>query len=96
MPLPAATEPFYPKGGGLGTLLTGLEKVPRMTILQQCFVLYNEAVEDALSASHAIRRFLGMNLAGESVPDATTLLKFRRRLEDNKLTASRHLGAHHT
>ncbi|NCZ60313.1 MAG: hypothetical protein EBX71_09300, partial [Betaproteobacteria bacterium] len=33
-------------------------------ILQQCFVLYNEAVEDALSASHAIRRFLGMNLAG--------------------------------
>ncbi|NBU02295.1 MAG: transposase [Betaproteobacteria bacterium] len=67
MPLPAATEPFYPKGGGLGTLLTGL-----------------------------VRRFLGMNLAGESAPDATTLLKFRRRLEDNKLTASRHLGAHHT
>ena len=29
-----------------------------------------------------------MDLARESAPDATTLLKFRRLLEDNKLTAT--------
>jgi IS5 family transposase len=49
--------------------------------------------------SQAIRRFVGMDLGRESAPDATTLLKFRRPLEDNKLTATifetinRHLAA---
>ena len=33
-----------------------------------------------------MREFVGIDLAREQVPDATTLLKFRRKLEDNKLT----------
>ncbi|MFM2065136.1 MAG: hypothetical protein RLZZ584_45 [Pseudomonadota bacterium] len=33
-----------------------------------------------------MREFVGIDLARESVPDATTLLKFRRLLEDNALT----------
>ncbi len=36
--------------------------------------------------SHAIRRFIGIDLAREAAPDATTLLKFRRLLEDQGLT----------
>ena len=32
-----------------------------------------------------MRRFIGIDLGRERVPDATTLLKFRRLLEDNKL-----------
>lgn len=35
-----------------------------------------------------MRDFVGIDLAREQVPDATTLLKFRRKLEDNQLTAA--------
>ena len=34
--------------------------------------------------SQALRRFIGIDLGRERVPDATTLLKFRRLLEDNR------------
>ncbi|WP_068685013.1 IS5 family transposase, partial [Variovorax sp. WDL1] len=36
--------------------------------------------------SQALRDFVGIDLSRESVPDATTLLKFRRLLLDNDLT----------
>jgi IS5 family transposase len=84
----SAIEPVYPKGEGRGRPPIGLEKMLRMYIAQQCFGLSDEAIEDALYDSQAIRRFVGMDLARESAPDATTLLKFRRLLEDNKLTAT--------
>lgn len=38
--------------------------------------------------SQAIRRFVGVDLARETAPDATTLLKFRRLLETHGLTKS--------
>jgi IS5 family transposase len=43
------------------------------------------ACEDALLDSTALRRFVGIDLGRERVPDATTLLKFRRLVEDHKL-----------
>jgi len=33
-----------------------------------------------------MRNFIGVDLGGESVPDATTLLKFRHLLEEQNLT----------
>jgi IS5 family transposase len=36
----------------------------------------------------ALRRFVGIDLGRERVPDGTTLLKFRRRLEENELGAA--------
>ena len=84
----AAIDPFYPKGEGRGRPPIGLEKMLRMYIAQQCFGLSDEAIEDALYDSQAIRRFVGMDLARDTAPDATTLLKFRRLLEDNKLTVT--------
>jgi IS5 family transposase len=48
--------------------------------------LSDEATEDALYDSHAVRHFVGMDLGRESAPDATTLLKFRRMLETHQLT----------
>ena len=86
--LVAELEPFYPKGEGRGRPPIGLEKMLRMYIAQQCFGFSDEAIEDALYDSQAIRRFVGMDLGRESAPDATTLLKFRRLLEKHKLTAS--------
>jgi len=43
------------------------------------------ACEEALYDSASLRRFVGIDLGREPVPDATTLLKFRKRLNDNKL-----------
>jgi transposase, IS5 family len=79
-------EPFYPKGGGRGRPPIGLEKMLRMYVAQQCFGLSDEGIEDAVYDSHAIRKFVGIDLARESAPDATTLLKFRRLLEQQGLT----------
>jgi IS5 family transposase len=82
----AAAEPFYPKGEGRGRPPIGLERMLRMYIAQQCFGLSDEAMEDALYDSQAVRGFVGVDLSRERAPDATTLLKFRRFLEANKLT----------
>lgn len=84
--LEAVIEPHYPKGEGPGRPPIGLERMLRMYIAQQCFGLSDEGMEDALYDSQAIRRFVGIDLARESAPDATTLLKFRRLLEAHQLT----------
>ena len=82
----AEVEPFYPKGEGRGRPPIGLERMLRMYIAQQCFGLSDEGTEDALYDSQAIRRFVGIDLSREAIPDATTLLKFRRLLETHQLT----------
>jgi len=79
-------EPFYPKGDGRGRPPIGLERMLRMYIAQQCFGLSDEGTEDAIYDSQAIRGFVGIDLNREAAPDAITLLKFRRRLEEHKLT----------
>jgi len=84
--LVAQIEPFYPRGEGRGRRPIGLERMLRMYIAQQCFGLSDEGIEDALYDSQAIRGFVGMDLSRESAPDATTLLKFRRLLEEQQLT----------
>ena len=82
----AEIEPFYPKGEGRGRPPIGLERMLRMYIAQQCFGLSDEGTEDAIYDSQAVRGFIGIDLAREAAPDATTLLKFRRLLEKHHLT----------
>jgi transposase, IS5 family len=82
----AVLEPFYPKGEGRGRPPIGLERMLRMYVAQQCFGLSDEGIEDAIYDSQSIRHFVGIDLARESAPDATTLLKFRRLLETHGLT----------
>ena len=77
-------EPHYPKPGN-GRPPVGLERMLRMYFVQHWFNLADAACEDALLDSTALRRFVGIDLGRERVPDATTLLKFRRKLEDNQL-----------
>jgi IS5 family transposase len=85
--LVAVIEPHYPKGGR-GRPPIGVERMLRMYIAQNCFGLSDEGIEDALYDSQAIRRFVGIDLGREAAPDATTLLKFRRLLEEKNLTAA--------
>ena len=81
----AVIEPFYPKSGGRGRPPIGLPRMLRMYFIAQWYGLADEAVEDALYDSCALRDFCGINLAKESVPDATTLMGFRHLLEENAL-----------
>ncbi|MCL4696896.1 MAG: IS5 family transposase [Burkholderiaceae bacterium] len=80
----AVIEPHYPKAGN-GRPPVGLERMLRMYFVQHWFNLADAACEDALLDSTALRRFVGIDLGRERVPDATTLLKFRRLLEQHKL-----------
>ena len=57
----------------------------RIYFLQQWYGLADEALEDAIYDSQALRGFARIDLAADGVPDATTLLKFRRLLETNDL-----------
>lgn len=86
--LTSVIAPHYPSSGGRGRPPVGLERILRMYVAQQCFGLSDEATEDALYDSQAIRRFVGIDLNRETAPDATTLLKFRHLLEAHQLTAS--------
>ncbi|CAE6875543.1 hypothetical protein R69746_08752 [Paraburkholderia aspalathi] len=81
----SAIEPHYPKGTR-GCPLIGLERMLRIYFLQQWYGLSDEELEDALYDSIALRAFAGIDLAVGNVPDATTLLKFRRVLIEHELT----------
>lgn len=61
-------------GGKRGRPPIGLERMLRVYFLQQWYGLADEALEDAIHDSQAMRDFIGIDLAIESVPDATTLL----------------------
>lgn len=80
----AVIEPYYPKPGN-GRPPVGLQRMLRMYFVQHWFNLADEACEEALLDSTALRRFVGIDLGRERVPDGTTLLKFRRLLEKHKL-----------
>ena len=84
--LGAVIEPLYPTSGRVGRQPIGINKMLRMYCLQQWYGLADEALEDELYDSQALRDFVGIDLSSESVPDATTLLKFRHLLQDNNLT----------
>ena len=80
----AVLAPHYPKGDR-GRPPMGLLRMLRVYFLQQWYVLADEALEDALYDSQALQRFAGIELDAEGVPDAMTLLKFRRLLETHDL-----------
>ena len=76
--------PFYPSGKR-GRPPKGIELMLRMYLLQIWFNLSDEGTEDAIYDSYAMRKFVGINFLEEDAPDATTLLKFRRLLEQHGL-----------
>ena len=76
--------PYYPSGKR-GRPPIGIEIKLRMYLLQVWFNLSDEGTEDAIYDSYAMRKFVGINFLEEDVPDATTLLKFRRLLEKHGL-----------
>jgi IS5 family transposase len=78
-------QPFYPTGQR-GRPPIGLERMLRLHFLQQWYGLADEALEDALYDSQALRSFAGIDLSVAAVPDATTVMNFRHWLEEHDLT----------
>lgn len=80
----ALSPSYFPNAEGKrGRPPIGLERMLRIYFL---YALADEALEDAIYDSQAMRDFVGIDLAIESVPDATTLLRFRHLLEKHALT----------
>src|SRR5690348_5940414 len=84
-PIKALIEPHYPKAGN-GTQPLPLERMLRIYFMQNWFNLSDPAAEDALYDSESMRRFAGIELAEDAVPDETTILRFRHLLEKHHLT----------
>jgi IS5 family transposase len=66
----AVIAPHYPQGRR-GRPPIGIERMLRIYFLQQWYALADEALEDALHDSQAMRTFAGIDLSVEAVPDAT-------------------------
>lgn len=81
----ALVAPYYPEGKR-GRKPQDIERMLRMTMLQTWFNLSDEGIEDAIYDSYAMKGFMGIDFsAGEQVPDATTLCKFRKLLNEHDL-----------
>ena len=81
----ALVEPHY-KNPGRGRQPMGLETMLRIYFLQHWFDLSDPAAEDALYDSESMRRFVGVELGEDRVPDESTILRFRHLLEEHDLT----------
>lgn len=78
-------EPHYPQAGN-GTQPMPMERMLRIYFMQQWFNLSDPATEDALYDSESMRRFAGIELIDDAVPDESTILRFRHLLERHQLT----------
>jgi len=58
----------------------------RIYFLQIWFDLSDPAAEDAIYDSESMRRFAGVELSDDTIPDETTILRFRHLLEKHGLT----------
>jgi IS5 family transposase len=83
--LEALIEPHYPTSGRRGRPPMALSKMLRIHFMQQWYALSDPAMEDALYEIESMRRFAGIELNEDAIPDETTILKFRRLLEQHGL-----------
>lgn len=79
-------RPHYP-AFGRGRQPYPLASMLRVHLMQQWFGYADEAMEEALIDQPLLRRFAGLD-GGESLPDESTILRFRRMLEENQLAPS--------
>ena len=83
----AVIEPHYPTTGRRGRPPMPLATMLRIYFMQQWYALSDPAMEDALYEVESMRRFAGLDLTDDAMPDETTILKFRHLLEKHGLSA---------
>ncbi|MBC7162765.1 MAG: transposase [Immundisolibacter sp.] len=79
----ALIEPHYPNSGRPGQQPLPLASMLRVHVAQIAYNCCDPGMEDALYEVASLRRFFRVELAG--VPDESTLLRFRRTLEEDGL-----------
>ena len=77
--------PYYAVAGR-GRRPLPLETMLRVYFLQQWFDLSDPHAEDMLYDSESMRRFARVELGEDTVPDESTILRFRHLLEQHQLT----------
>ena len=83
----ARIEPHYPKAGPKGGRPSmPMETMLRVYFLQNWYALSDPMAEEMLYDSEAMRRFAGIELGDDRIPDETTILNFRHLLERHGLT----------
>jgi IS5 family transposase len=79
-------EPHYPKASKKGGRPPyPLATMLRIHLLQQWYSLSDPAMEEALIEVPTMRRFAGIELISDRIPDETTILGFRHLLEKHDL-----------
>lgn len=81
----SVVEPHYPQSGLRGGQPMPLETMLRVHLMQQWFGLSDPGMEDALYEIESMRRFAGLSLHDDRIPDESTILQFRHRLEQRDL-----------
>ncbi len=82
----AVIKPHYPTTGRRGRPPMALATMLRIYFMEQWYALSYLAIEDALYEIESMRRFAGLDLTHDALPDETTVLKFRHLLEKHGLT----------
>lgn len=82
----ALIAPHYPKAGR-GRQPLPMEVLLRVYFLQQWFNLSDPLAEEMLYDSESMRRFARVELGEDTIPDESTILRFRHLLEKHDLTA---------
>jgi hypothetical protein len=81
----ALIEPHYPKAGD-GRQPHPLKRMLRIYFMQNWFNLSEPQAEGSLYDMESMRRFAGIELAEDRIPDESTILRFRHLLEQHRLT----------
>lgn len=76
--------PYYPKAGK-GRQPHPLETMLRVHCLQHFFNLSDPGAEEALYDSESMRRFAGLELGEDTIPDESSILRFRHLVEGHGL-----------
>ena len=89
-------EPYYPKASKKGGRPPyPLATMLRIHLLQQWYALSDPAMEEALIEVPTMRRFVGIELISDRIPDETTILTFRHLLDQNQLVRKKALLRQH-
>lgn len=78
-------EPHYPKAGK-GRPPYAMSTMLRIYFMQQWYGLSDPGTEEALYEIASMRRFAGLEMWDEALPDESAILRFRHLLEKHKLT----------
>ena len=79
-------DPCYPKTSKKGGRPPyPLATMLRIHLMQQWYSLSDPGMEEALIEVPTMRRFAGIDLIRDRIPDETTILTFRHLLEENEL-----------